>query len=175
MGLRSHFKYAIYVLRHKWFVFLACWRLGVPLWQAIVHDFSKFRPSEWFPYVNHFHGPQGDQNRAASAGKYHQPGNDEAFDRAWLRHIHRNQHHWQHYVIIEAPVPDTILSNGAAMAMVKILKITDRFTREMVADWHGAGRAQGFPDTRCWYERNKEKMALHPQTRARVEELLNKL
>jgi hypothetical protein len=44
--------------------------------------------------------------------------------------------------------------------------------REMVADWMGAGRALGKPDTRAWYEANKDKMILHPATRRRVEMLL---
>jgi hypothetical protein len=44
--------------------------------------------------------------------------------------------------------------------------------REMVADWMGAGRALGKPDTRGWYEANKDKQQLHPETRALVERLL---
>jgi hypothetical protein len=42
----------------------------------------------------------------------------------------------------------------------------------MVADWQGAGRALGKPDTRAWYEANKGKMQLAPLSRARVEGLL---
>ena len=28
----------------------------VPLWQAIIHDWTKFLPCEWFPYVQRFYG-----------------------------------------------------------------------------------------------------------------------
>jgi len=51
----KHLAYLRYVLRHKWFVLLACWRAGL-YWRGIVHDWHKFLPSEWFPYVEHFHG-----------------------------------------------------------------------------------------------------------------------
>ena len=41
--------------------------------------------------------------------------------------------------------------------------------KEMLADWRGAGRAQGKPDVRGWYEANKDKMDLHPHTRRWLE------
>jgi hypothetical protein len=47
--------------------------------------------------------------------------------------------------------------------------------REMIADWMGAGRAiNGTWDATIWYAKNKDKIHLHPATRARVEEQLNK-
>jgi hypothetical protein len=45
--------------------------------------------------------------------------------------------------------------------------------REMVADWMGAGRAiTGTWDVAGWYAKNRERMVLHPETRARVEALI---
>lgn len=35
----------------------------------------------------------------------------------------------------------------------------------MIADWKGAGRALGFPDTLAWYIKNRDKMMLAPTTR----------
>ena len=46
-------------MRHKWYVFLACMRFKVNLWQAISHDWTKFTPSEWFPYVHTFYKKDG--------------------------------------------------------------------------------------------------------------------
>lgn len=49
----------------------------------------------------------------------------------------------------------------------------ERYVREMVADWYGAGRAiTGRWDAPGWYWENKEKMKLHPATRSFVEVLL---
>jgi len=39
----------------------------------------------------------------------------------------------------------------------------------MLADWRGSGRTFGKPDTRAWYEANRDKMLLHPETRLWVE------
>lgn len=55
-AVAKHWKYLKYVVRHKWYVFLACRQLGVPLWQSIIHDWTKFLPREWFPYVRYFYG-----------------------------------------------------------------------------------------------------------------------
>jgi hypothetical protein len=52
-----HFAYLRYVLRHKRYVYVACRLLGVSFWRAVIHDWTKFRPSEWGPYASHFYGP----------------------------------------------------------------------------------------------------------------------
>jgi hypothetical protein len=45
--------------------------------------------------------------------------------------------------------------------------------REMLADWMGAGKAQGVGwDVRPWYEKNIGRMRLHPRTQALVEHLI---
>src|SRR5947207_278928 len=103
--MKGHFGYLRYVTRHKWFVFVACWQLGIP-WRGLIHDWSKFLPCEWFPYVAKFHGGphrswatiHGDE-RNSYRYEWTQEGVDEAFDGAWLHHQHVNKHHWQHWVL----------------------------------------------------------------------------
>ena len=53
---------------------------------------------------------------------------------------------------------------------VEILPMPDKYRKEMLADWRGAGRAQGYGDnTNEWYKVNRNKMQLHPETRAWIE------
>lgn len=87
----------------------------------------------------------------------------QQFDKAWLHHIHYNPHHWQHWVLSQ--------DDGD----VKCLEMPANFAREMVADWVGAGIAQGKTDKTSvlvWYEKNKESIKLHNQTRELVESLI---
>jgi len=139
-------RYLSYLVRHKWFVFLACCKLGIP-WQGITHDLSKFRADEFWPYLRHFY--------------LHEP---EAigFNRAWLRHIHRNPHHWQHW----------ILHNDSGF--VQMLPIPGKVVREMVADWIGASRAivGKTSDPAVWYRANHYKMQMDLASRLYAEELL---
>lgn len=143
-------KYARYLLKHKWFVFIAGCRLGVSPYRLLIHDWSKLTPAEWPQYARSFYGQQ--------------PRSDEVkadFERAWLHHQHKNPHHWQHWVLRE--------DSGAT----KTVPMPDKFLLEMLADWYGAGRTQtGKWQAHLWYENNKDKLVLHPETRARVEMLL---
>src|SRR5690349_4010162 len=128
--MTRHWRYLLYVVRHKWFVYRAGRALGVGRWQLVVHDWSKFRPSEWMPYANFFYGPKPKPVRDATG--YYKPTDtgDEAFDFAWLLHQKRNPHHWQWWLLPE--------DDGG----VKVLPMPDRYRREMLADWRGAGLAQ---------------------------------
>ena len=148
-SLKPHLQYLSYVSRHKWFVFMAGLHLKVPMWQLIIHDWSKFTRAEWTPYANRFfRGRVGVLDKAAD---------DDAFRDAWYHHWTHNPHHWEHWVFVD----DT-----AEM-------MPERYAREMVADWLGAGRAQtGEWRAIDWYRKNHQKMNLHPQTREFVEALL---
>lgn len=149
-------KYGWYVLRHKWFVFVECFKYGL-IWRGLTHDISKLRPSEFFPYTNFFYGKRAKAKRDSTG--YYKPTDtgDSAFDFAWLLHQKRNDHHWQWWIL---PLDD---------GGTKIVEMSLEARQEMVADWRGAGRAQGTPDTIKWYQKNKHKMTLGPVTRAWVE------
>lgn len=170
--MKRHWQYALYVFRHRWFVMVECFKLGL-IWRGLVHDLSKFRPSEWFPYATHFFGPNSHHKDGSHAAKGIQTGRDKtgyykptdtgdpAFDFAWLLHQKRNRHHWQWWILPE---------DGGG---VKILPIPEKYVEEMVCDWRGAGRAQGLTkdwrNPRPYFEANNAKMQLHPDTFRRIE------
>lgn len=206
--MKRHWQYLKYVLRHKWFVFLACWDLGVPLWMATVHDWDKFLPGMWRSYARTFYKPDG--------SKHYEPS--QAFSSAWNSHQKRNKHHWQYWLLVNDQRKQRFweqsMDGGETHSYLKlkrgdnefaniavvyeyesmgwwkpdlkaldemktvlsfepvVLPMPDVYIREMVADWRGAGRALGKPDTVSWYKQNAKNMLLHPETRARVEELL---
>jgi hypothetical protein len=147
--MRAHLAYLQYVLKHKRYVFLACWRLGIP-WLGLIHDWSKFLPSEWFPYVQAFYNPDGSKKDAGfrAAGLYPKY--------ALCHHLNSNKHHWRYWVL-----PDG-----------EILPMPDKYRREMLADWIGAGLANNQPNFGDWYLKHKDEMKLHPDTRQWIEEQL---
>jgi hypothetical protein len=162
--MRKHLRYLSYVIRHKWFVFIAGLRVGAPLWRLIIHDWSKFLPCEWSAYAEYFYGEKPRlQKQEADDYRYWtlvQPYID-AFNAAWLHHQHHNPHHWQYWVLR--------MDSGEVL----VLNMPEKFIREMVADWMGAGRAiTGKWEAKEWYLKNREKMQLTAHTRDRVEVLL---
>jgi hypothetical protein len=155
--MRAHGQYLRYVLRHKWFVFVACCRLGIP-WRGLWHDWTKFLPIEWFPYVRFFYG---EGRTRESVGDYSADSvRDGDFEVAWNHHQKRNDHHWQYWVRFG--------DDGTVIC----LPMSDKARCEMLADWRGAGRALGQPDTRTWYLAHRDTMSLHPDTRAWIEQRL---
>jgi len=209
--MRTHLAYLKYVLKHKWYVFLECCKLGIP-WLGVIHDWSKFRPSEWFPYARYFYNPDGTRRQVRDGdGNFVQ---DATFDFAWFLHQKRNKHHWQWWILrednpgerwtIQQMAPDSpmvlaldgvphlvveVEDDDAICTMAyrrlcditgllnvrgnKVFSMPDRYRREMLADWRGAGRAiAGKDNTASWYESNKGKMQLHPETHQWVEEQL---
>lgn len=166
--MSKHLRYLRYVVIHKWFVLGACWRRGL-IWQGIVHDWSKFLPSEWFPYADFFYGykPTAAEREQARRVLGHDPdpSNDErrlAFNAAWLKHQHRSPHHWQHWV----------LRNDDGTTVV--LPMPHRYLLEMLCDWDGAGRAitGKAGGTPAWYAKNRQRMMFHPDTREYVDQEL---
>ena len=52
---KNIFKHLRLVCRHKKEVFRLCCRAGIPV-QGILHDFSKFTPSEFWESVKYYNG-----------------------------------------------------------------------------------------------------------------------
>lgn len=170
--MKKYIKYLSYIIRHKWFVFIAGVDLKktgrkISLWRLMVHDLSKFCPNEWVPYMEHFYGDNLSEKEIADV-----PGDyrhffvskerwAKKFDVAWLHHIHRNPHHWQYWVLRE--------DDGGTIT----IEMPEKYMHEMVADWLGAGRAiTGRWETEEWYQKNKSNMMLHDKTRKSVEAII---
>jgi hypothetical protein len=159
----KHFKYLKYLLRHKWYVAIECWKRGLYL-HAFTHDLSKFRLSEWFPYVEYFYG---NWNRDEPDDFRYWMGRDKVqrpFDRAWLDHQHRNQHHWQHWVLKEDE------------GQIKALPISHKVILQMVCDWIGASKAIRGKDANAaeWYKKVHGGMQqfMHDASRVDFEKLI---
>jgi len=209
-------RYLWQLLRHKWFVFVESCKLGIPL-LGIIHDWSKFLPSEFIPYARYFYGNYKDAREIwkflPAYGGPTKEDVDAAFDVAWNLHQKRNKHHWQWWILMNddstkrwdiqevsignppilscdgKPVlwcehdggDDAIHTNankvlrGVCVLLNKCqpLAMPDKYIREMLADWRGAGRAYGNPDTMQWYIKNRHNQIMHEQTRAIIEQWLD--
>jgi len=154
--------YAQYLARHKWFVFRAGVVTAAPVWRLLIHDWTKLLPCEWFPYADNFYGSY--PKKADAPADYQGRTREQvvaAYRLAWAHHLHWNKHHWQYWIYIGED------------RSIQALPMPDKYIREMVADWLGAGRAiTGEWEAVAWYGKNKDRMMLHPETRGKVEILL---
>jgi hypothetical protein len=150
-------------------VFVAGLKTKAPIWLLLIHDLSKLLPSEFFPYADYFYDQKMKDKENIEAfplfvnaelapwGYYAK----DRFNVAWLYHQKRNPHHWQYWYLMNDSDPHLPLP------------MPEKYAREMVADWAGAGRAiTGKWEVCAWYEKNKNKIILHPDTREFVEGVL---
>lgn len=118
------------------------------------HDYSKNDPEEYMAYDAYFYG--GNRSYAVV----------QEFNRAWLRHIHHNPHHWQHWVLInDDPGEGKIILDMPYIYIV-----------EMICDWWAFSWSKGdLTEIFNWYEEHEAYMQLSNATRKTVELILDKL
>ena len=85
----GHFKV---ITKHKWVVFKLCCKVGQP-WRGLVHDLSKYSPTEFWEGVKYFNGKHSPITDCKKA---------EGYSKAWLHHKGRNKHHTDYWVDLSA-------------------------------------------------------------------------
>lgn len=121
---------------------------------VFAHDQSKTEPDEYEAYDAYFYGG----NRSYRVV--------EDFRKAWLLHIHRNPHHWQHWVLINDDPEEGEI----------ILEMPYCYILEMICDWWSFSWSSGnLLEIFSWYEEHKSYIKLHPNTRRLVEDILSRV
>lgn len=124
-------------------------------WQiGMAHDYSKDDPEEYEAYDAYFYGG----NRSYDVV--------QEFNYAWLRHIHKNPHHWQ-YFVLQCDDPE----EGET-----IMDMPYNYIIEMICDWWAFSWANGdLTGIFKWYGEHKDYMKLSPKTITVVEDILGKI
>lgn len=165
--MKEYFGYFWYVVKHKYFVFRACVKYGI-IWRGLVHDLSKFLPSEFFPYARMFYGNRKPIRDKTGYYKPYDTGDDE-FEYAWLKHTRRNKHHWQYWVLSHD-------EDDKSVRHQKVFDIPDKYIMEMICDWIGASFAQKTGYTAYdWYKVHRHKLGLSIRTRILIEKKLREI
>lgn len=81
------------ITKHKWVVFKLCVKVGEP-WRGLVHDLSKYSPTEFLESIKYFNGAHSPITDCKKANGY---------SKAWLHHKGRNKHHSEYWIDLEAP------------------------------------------------------------------------
>jgi len=160
-------KYLFYVLKHKWYVLIECWKDGL-FWHGITHDLSKFLPSEFIPYARWFYGEYGKKFNGGFMYEWRKAEIiKENFNFAVSLHYRRNKHHWNHWMEYSQgsdPIYCPELSRFPKPMPIK-------YIRQMICDWKGM--AKSFGDTwQDYYIKNKDSFILHKDTKFVIERML---
>ena len=81
------FKHFKKICIHKHWVFYYCCKAGIPL-QGLVHDLSKFSPTEFWESVKYYQGTSSPIDACKKAN---------GWSAAWMHHKGRNKHHYEYW------------------------------------------------------------------------------
>lgn len=96
------------VNKHRWMVFVLCCKAGIP-YRGLVHDLSKYSPTEFWESVKYFNGHSSPINFAKKANGY---------SKAWLHHKGRNKHHAEYWYDVSAPEKKPIIPYKYTVEMI---------------------------------------------------------
>jgi hypothetical protein len=118
MLMNKYVKHFITICKHKYYVAKELFSMGL-YWQGIVHDISKFSPTEFGSSAKYFNGKRSPIEAEKA---------ERGYSLAWLHHKSHNKHHWQYWVDYTGGKP-------------VICTIPKKYLYEMAADIVGASKA----------------------------------
>ena len=147
------------VIRHRRAVRKNCFRAGIP-WRGIVHDLSKYSPTELIPGIRFYQGNRSPNERERELFGY---------SKAWLHHKGRNRHHFEYW-------------NDVNMTTHRYepVKMPAVFAVEMFCDRVGAskvyrGKNYTDADPLNYFLRGNARAKMHPETADDLERWLRLL
>lgn len=145
---------------HKYLVMKGCFAVGLYK-QGLLHDMSKYSPVEFRVGAKYYQGTRSPNNAEREKIGY---------SSAWLHHKGRNKHHLEYWIDYGFP-PNKNMTG---------MRMPEKYVVEMFMDRIAASKVymKGQYDDRKpleYYERSKNNLLLHAETRALLETLLKQL
>ena len=144
--IRKIFGHLHTVNKHRFKVFCLCCRVGIP-WRGLVHDLSKYSPSEFFEGIKYYQGKRSPIEKCREINGY---------SNAWIHHKGRNKHHYEYWYDYYSPVVTPIMPF--------------KYFLELVCDSIAAGQTYQGKNWNQHYELKywefvREKAIIHPKMR----------
>ncbi len=147
---------------HRRLVRKYCFKLGLYR-QGMMHDLSKYSPSEFIPGVKYYQDGHRSPNNAQRE--------DEGVSKAWLHHKGRNKHHFEYWIDYDVEGNSTILAG---------MKMPVKYVAEMFCDRVAASRIYNKDkykdsDSLDYYIKGLGHYIMHPETDELLHNLLKML
>ena len=147
------------VLKHKKEVMFNCFKCGLII-QGMIHDLSKFSPSELVPSVINFQG-----DRSPNEGEREKYG----YSKAWMHHKGRNKHHFEYWTDYSTQTRE-----------LEPVEIPKRYVVEMFCDRVAASKiylGENYDDSAPlnYFLKGKKKRKIHQKSGEQLERLLRML
>lgn len=154
----QHFKT---ITHHKYLVAKGCFAVGLYK-QGILHDLSKYGPTEFLMGVKYF---QGDRSPHLAERE------DKGYSYAWMHHKGRNKHHFEFW---------SDYSLEASTRKLVPMPMPDRYVAEMIMDRIAASKVymgENYTDASAleYFNRGTDTDSMHEVTKKKLQEMLTYL
>ena len=155
--MNAFFGHLSTILNHKRLVFIHAARLGL-IRQGIMHDMSKFSPTEFFAGVRYY--AQGKRSPNEIERENH------GYSAAWLHHKGRNKHHFEYWT-----------DYNKEEHRIMPVRMPYKYLLEMLCDRLAASKVyqgENYTDSHPieYFLRGKPNRIIHPATSDAIEKLL---
>ena len=155
----AHFKT---ITKHRNLVCRYCLRLGL-VGQGLMHDLSKYSPTEFWRGAKYYQGTRSPNDAERKA---------TGLSLAWLHHKGRNRHHFEYWIDYVIQPDGSVGFGGNRMPL--------RYVAEMFCDRVAASKVylgDKYTDAAPYnyYAASKDRILIHPETGAEIEEMLRVL
>jgi len=168
--MKKYFLYAYFVLVHKMWVARYAWTEGV-LWRGLLHDLSKFTPTEFKAHADYFFGGGSPHEDWCLTCKNRRIN----LDKAWLHHLRRNPHHPEYHVVVQAGEGTDAPHVRTREFRYVVMEMPEVYRREMWVDWLSRALHRDGNNLKDWYKEVGRHHPMGPETRTWVEEKLKRL
>ena len=158
MPLKNIIKHLKLITHHRWLVFKLCCKIGEP-WRGLVHDLSKYSPTEFWEGVKYYVGTHSPITEAKK---------DKGYSEAWLHHKGRNRHHAEYWVDQTAPDSTPIIPYKYAAEM-----ICDKLAAGIV--YQGENWTKEYQLSYWEKEKEKNKGRINPKIEKFITEVLTEV
>ena len=161
MGMKAwqHFRT---INHHRFLVMKGCFKVGLYR-QGLLHDLSKYSPSEVLVGCRYYQGTRSPNNAERE---------EIGYSRAWLHHKGRNRHHYEYWIDYSTNPKEGIIG----------MKMPVRYVIEMFIDriaaaktYRGSKYTDSYPLE--YYEKGAARLGrmVHPETAQLLHSLLKML
>ncbi len=161
MGMKAwqHFRT---INHHRFLVMKGCFKVGLYR-QGLLHDLSKYSPSEFLVGCRYYQGTRSPNNAERE---------EIGYSRAWLHHKGRNRHHYEYWIDYSTDPKEGIIG----------MKMPVRYVIEMFIDriaaaktYRGSKYTDSYPLE--YYEKGVARLGrmVHPETAQLLHSLLKML
>ena len=149
------------VLSHKALVMKHCFAVGLYR-QGILHDMSKFSPTEFLNGCRYYQGGKRSPNNGERE--------DRGYSMAWMHHKGRNRHHYEFWNDYRARVEQGEFP-------VQAVPMPRRYVAEMLMDRMAASKTYLKGDYTQhapleYFRKGRGRPLMHPRTAAELERML---